>query len=199
MTTRYSPLQLKPLDDFVPYCKPVQELPDHVINDSPAVLAMTDFRQVTAITIEPGVSVDWALQHMKKQGVRLLLVTDGSGKVLGVITSTDVQGEKPMRVRNELGRRHADITVREVMTPHQHLEFISMDDVLHATVGQVVATLRRVGRRHALVIEKDKVTGQQAIRGVFSFTQISRQLGKSLGDIVEVATTFAEMEMVLNS
>jgi hypothetical protein len=41
------------------------------------------------------------------------------------------------------------------MTPASRLEVISMDDVLHAHVGHVVATLKATGRRHAAVVDED--------------------------------------------
>lgn len=199
MAAHYNPIPMNTLTSPVGYFAPRQDLPDKVINDSPAVLAMTDFRQTSAVTVEPGVSIEWALQRMKDYGVRLLLVTNAGQEVQGLITSTDIQGEKPMRLGNEYGRRHEEIMVRDIMTPYEQLDVISMEDVLKAKVGEVVETMRRVGRRHALVLDMDKRTGVPAIRGLFSLTQISRQLGQPMEDVVEVATTFMDMEMALNS
>ena len=198
MTFRFNPVPMAPLNSMVGFFRPRQELPDKVAQHSPAILAMTDFRQVPAITVEPGVSIEWALQRMKDCGVRMLLVTNPNHQVLGLITTTDIQGEKPMRVGNEYSRRYAEITVREVMTPYEQLDVIAMEDVLKASVGEVVATMRRVGRRHALVLDFDRYNQCSAIRGLFSLSQICRQLGLPMEDLVEVATTFAEMEVALN-
>ena len=198
MTFRYNPVPMAPLTDMVGFFRPRQELPDKVAEHSPAILAMTDFRQVSAITVEPGVSIEWALQRMKECGVRMLLVTTPRHEVMGLITSTDIQGEKPMRLGNEYSRRFSEITVREVMTPYEQLDVMAMDDVLKANIGEVAATLRRVGRRHALVLDFDRHTQRDAIRGLFSLSQINRQLGRPAEDVLEVATTFAEMEIALN-
>ena len=55
---------------------------------------------------------------------------------------------------------------------------LQLEKVLPASVGDIVATLQNVGRRHALVIDNDVRTGQDSIRGIFSATQISKQLNR---------------------
>jgi len=72
-----------------------------------------------------------------------------------------------------------------------------MVDVENARVGDIVETMKRVGRQHALVIDltEDK---QQVVRGLFSTKQISRQLGINI-DPTEVAKTFAELEAALTA
>ena len=194
----FNPLPLTPLKGMVSFFRPRQELPDRVVLHSPAILVMTDFRQVSAVTVEPGVSIEWALQRMKKCGVRMLLVCNSHHDVSGLITTTDIQGDKPMRLGREYGRPYAEITVREVMTSYDQLEVINMDEVFKATVGDVVDTMRRIGRHHLLVLDLERHIQRQAIRGLFSLAQICRQLDRPMEDIVEVATTFAEMEMALN-
>ena len=199
MASQFNPVPITPLDSLVGYFRPRQELPDRVALHSPAILAMTDLRQVPAITVEPGVSIDWALQRMKGCGVRMLLVTNPEHRVLGLITAKDIQGEKPMCLLGSQGnRRYAEITVREIMTPHVQLKVMIMKDVLMATVGEIVDTLRRVGRDHMLVLDYDRASQSNAIRGLFSLSQICRQLGQPMEDMVEVATTFADMEIALN-
>jgi len=81
------------------------------------------------------------------------------------------------------------------MTPQARLEGFGFDEVSRARVGHVVESLKRAGRQHALVLEVD---GQrrQFVRGVFSATQIARQLGVQI-QTTEVAHTFAEIEAML--
>jgi hypothetical protein len=59
----------------------------------------------------------------------------------------------------------------------------------------VLATLKAAGRQHAMVVEEN-ANAQQAIRGIFSATQIARQLGVQI-QITEIARTFAEIEAAL--
>lgn len=197
MDKHYMPLNLHSLSGRLDFFRPSQELPGRLSLDSPAILTMTDLRLVAALTVEPNVSIEWALTRMREGGVRLLLVVNHGGEVTGLVTSTDIQGEKPLRLQRELNLRHHEIRVRDIMIPRDKLEFIFMDDVLKSSVGNVLETLRRSGRRHALVYDRDRRTGMSGIRGIFSATRLSRQLG-IVFEPVEVAQTFAEVEIALN-
>jgi len=190
-------LTLHALTELVGYFEPSQELPAKVKEQSPAILVMTDLRQQSAVTVEPNVSIDWALQRMKTAGVRLLFVVNSDKLVLGLITATDIQGEKPLLFHQELRLRYEEIMVRDIMTPTTLLEVMLMEDVLRASVADIVTTLRTAGRRHALVLDENPRTGLPAIRGIFSVSQISKQLDQLI-DTTEVANTFAEVEVVLN-
>lgn len=158
---------------------------------------MTDFNRVAAVTIEPGAALDDANRKMIESGIRLLLVVENSDIVLGIITASDILGEKPMQIVQERGVRHSEITVRDIMTPHEMLEVIQMRDVLDASVGQVIATLRRARRQHAMVVEPNEGDSCQAVRGLFSTSRIARQLGVPV-HVGDVARTFAEIETLLN-
>src|SRR5258708_7076296 len=59
-------------------------------------------------------------------------------------------------------------------------------------VGHIVATLKAVGRKHLMVSEE----GGRRIRGLFSASQVARQLGMEL-QTFEVARTFADIEAAL--
>ena len=161
--------------------------------DSPALEVMTDLARIPPATVESGDSFDQANQAMILRGVRLLLVTEKGGRVAGVVTARDLLGEKPVRVANARGVRRDELEVRDVMTPLDQMEAMDMADVLAARVGHVIATLEQCGRQHAIVFEKDAADGRQTLRGIFSASQIARQLGVDL-TTHEVARTFAEIE-----
>ena len=186
------------LPGLVSFFEPSQELPAQVKEDSPAILVMTDLRYQIAVTVEPNVSIDWALQRMKSAGVRLLFVVNSDQQVLGLITATDIQGEKPLQFHQELHLRYEEIMVRDIMTPQVRLDVLNIEDVMRASVGDIVTTLRSIGRRHALVLDEDPRFDRPAIRGIFSVSQISKQLNQSI-ETTEVAQTFAEVEAALNS
>lgn len=162
--------------------------------DSPAIDLMTDFTVVTPATIEAGATVDDANQFMIRRAVRSLLVTDSGGRVLGIITANDVLGERPVTVALERKITHAEVLVRDVMTPAERLEALRYEDVESARVGHVVATLARAGRRHTLVIESGPAGN--TVRGIFSITHIAAALGIAL-EAPAIASTFAEVEAAL--
>jgi len=198
LMTQPATLPLHRLPGPVGCFEPRQEFTAQVSDSSPALLVMTDLRQQVAFSIEPNASVDRALQRMKTVGVRLLFVVNPEKDVVGLITSTDILGEKPLKFRQELQLRHDEVMVRDIMTPQAQLEALNMGDVLRASVGDIVATLRSVGRRHALVLDEDPGNGRPAIRGIFSASQIGKQLGYVI-ETPEIANTFAQVEVALNN
>ena len=183
------------LQPAVGYAQPTQVIPDKVTLEDAAVNVMTDLKHVTAVIILAGDTVDEAHRRMIQRGVRLLLVVDQNRQVAGIITATDIFGEKPVQVATERGLRRGEVVVQDVMIPQEQLEVLDMGDVRAAKVGHVVATLKKAGRQHAVVVEHD-AKGRQAVRGLFSATQIARQLGVSI-QTSEVARTFSEIEAML--
>ena len=160
------------------------ELPRLVHLDSPALDVMTDFRVVHPVTTAPYVTIDEALETMKVKGVRLLLVTDDTDAVVGIITAKDIQGEKPIKLAQESRITHSDIKVEAIMTPQSQIEVLNLLSVRNVQVGTIVATLQALARQHALVVEVDPETKAQTVRGVFSTSQISKQLGVDAAELV---------------
>jgi CBS domain-containing protein len=187
----YSALKPQPLSQGARVAAP--EGPERVTLDDPAFAVMTDLRNVPAATTTPGESIGRAHQQMIQRGVRLLFVIDGAGALDGVITATDLLGEKPMRFIQSRGVSHTDITVADIMTPASMLEALPMQDVAQMRVGHIVATHKAVRRQHIMVAED----GGRRVRGLFSAAQVARQLGLEL-QTMEVAQTFADVEAALS-
>lgn len=166
-----------------------------VTASSPAIEVMTDLRRIPAATIGHDLSLAEANHSMILRGVRLLFVTDPARRVVGVVTSNDLLGEKPTRVASERLMRHEELTVRDIMVAAEELDAVSLSDVLRSEVGHVVSTLKACGRQHALVMEEGS-DGQLSLRGIFSASQIARQMGIPL-QTTEVARTFAEIEAAI--
>jgi len=177
------------------YAQPSQAVPDRVALDDAAVSVMTDLTRVTAVIILPGDTVDEAHRRMIQRGVRLLLVVDQDRKLVGLVTASDLLGERPVLAASERGMRREELMVRDIMTPQERLEVLDMADMRAAKVGHIVATLKKAGRQHAVVVERD-TGGRQLVRGLFSVTQIARQLGVVI-QTSEVARTFSEIESTL--
>lgn len=167
--------------------------PTFVKVNSPAIEVMTDLARIPPATVAPQDTLHDANQHMLLRGVRLLLVVEENGRISGVVTARDLLGEKPVRLAQARGARREELAVRDVMTPLENMEAIQMNDVMRAEVGHIVATLEACGRQHTFVVEGNKETGKQTLRGIFSASQIARQLGVEL-TTHEVARTFAEIE-----
>ncbi len=195
MLRNYQPLPFAVLPSGIGYAQPTQTALERVQLDSPATDVMTDLTRVVGVIVLAGDTVDEAYRRMIQRGVRLLLVVDQDRKVLGVITANDVWGEKPVQVAVQQSLHRDDVLVRNVMTPCANLQVIDMEQVSRAEVGHIVATLKHAGRQHTLVVERDAKGGLR-LRGIFSTTQIVRQLGINIHSS-NVANTFAELEAQL--
>ena len=186
----YSPLKLSLLPAGSRVAEP--QPPERVTLDDPAFAVMTDLREVSAVTTRPDESMHDAHALMLQRRVRLLFVLEAGGVIAGVITATDLLGEKPMRFMQGRGVAHREITVADIMTPASMLEAMSVQDVAQMRVGHIVATLKAVHRQHLMVAEE----GGTRVRGLFSASQLARQLGMQLTTF-EVASTFADIEAAL--
>jgi CBS-domain-containing membrane protein len=171
-------------------------VPSSVDLDSPAVESMTDLVHTKAATIDPSTSLYEAEQHMIHQGVRLLFVVTKFPCVDGVITSYDLQGDKPLQLITQRRLLHADLRVSDLMTPLSELDTIGLDTLAKASVGQVMSTFAKTGHLHLLVLEGPSAASPSRIRGLISKSQFQRQLGWAV-EATEIAHTFTELSIAL--
>ncbi len=164
--------------------------------DSPALAVMTDLTLVKAATTAPATTLVQAEQLMIYLGVRMLFVVSAMPAIEGLITTTDLRGDKPMRVVADRHLHYDELTVGDVMTPLATLDAVDHARMKTARVGQLVATLQRFGRNHLLVVEAATATTPRRVRGVVSRSQIERQLGQAI-DVTPIASSFSEIERAL--
>ena len=199
MPKPYHALVLHALHPQTSFHRYHQGLPEYVGLDNPAIDVMTDLTRVKAVTIAPSTLIDTALQKMIHAEVRLLLVVDTPNVLLGLITARDIMGEKPVNYAAKVRVSHETILVDHIMTPAVNIQVLRITDILNATVGDIIVTLKEANRQHALVVETTSSAGSgnnEIVRGIFSLTQIGKQLG------VEIQTTerlqsFAELGALL--
>ena len=192
MAKKHAPLFHITLRGSVPCHTPAGREP-LVQEDDPASTVMTDFRQVVPVTIEPYYTIDRARKKMKVAGVRLLLVPEEDDKIIGLITATDILGERPVKLIEETRISRENIRVDMIMTPVEQIEALRMMTVRHASVGQIVDTMQALRRQHLLVVESGQGSERLKIRGLFSASQISRLLGRDITDPEYAAESLAEI------
>jgi len=157
-------------------------LPQRTVRDGraighadPAVLAITDFTHEAPITVDEDRQIDAALEDMVRFGVRALLVVRDR-RIVGLITSYDIQGERPLQfLQNSNYEHHRDVRVGHIMTPWNDLLAIDWKDVQAARAGDLLDTLRRVGRSHLLVVERPSAS-RSVVRGLASRSRLERQV-----------------------
>lgn len=145
----------------------------------PAVHVVTDFVWEQPVTVPEELSIEAALREMILAGVRALLVVRDE-VVIGLITSYDIQGERPLQFLAESGyRRHDEIEVGHIMTPWEQVPTLDWQVLGRARVADLAAFFRRTAATHVVIVEPAD-QGRSGVRGLISRTRLERQLGHSI-------------------
>jgi CBS domain-containing protein len=145
----------------------------------PAVHVVTDFAWEPPVTAPEGLSIDDALREMIRAGVRALLVVQDE-LVSGLITSYDIQGERPLQFLRQSGyRRHDEIEVGHIMTPWARVPTLDWRALGHARVADLAAFFKSTAVSHLMMVEYSD-QGRSAVRGLISRSRLERQLGHSI-------------------
>ncbi|MBD2857503.1 CBS domain-containing protein [Spongiibacter sp. KMU-158] len=163
--------------------------------DSPASSLMVDFRKAQAVTASTSMTTNAALELMKANKIRALMVVDNQSRFAGVVSAMDLMSRKPMAYANEAGIPLTEVQVKNIMEPKSHLKAISRADVERASLGDIVPVLQAVRGQHLLVVEGAGDLAQ--ICGLFSASDFLRALGIKI-DFSKVADTFMDLERIIN-
>ena len=161
------------------------EIDEQLSLESPAQQIFTDFTHHHPIVIEGDLSVEQAGALMQRSHVKLTLVVDAHDQFLGVLSFSDLNGERYQHLFGQ-GTAKEDITVTDVMIPSAELHAVLYEDINNSSIGCVVDTLKQEHRQHFLVMDK-----QPKIRGVFSASDIARRLHVPID--ISQAPTFADI------
>ena len=160
----------------------------------PATCQLTDLRHAPCVTADHLDGVGPTLHVMLRVHVRMAFVTGVGGSLLGLVTSDDLQGERPLQRAMADHVRHQDLTLEQLMTPTAQWQVVDAREVEHARVGHVVSTMRAHGLRYLLVV--DRSGGEPVVCGVFSARRLEMALGIELGTDLQ-SRSFAELEAAL--
>jgi CBS domain containing-hemolysin-like protein len=138
---------------------------------SSALAFFTDFTLTEPLVIESSLSAVDTMQLMKKSHVRLKLVLDENGDLLGIVSADDLLERKIVQKLGK-GDIRQDLSVTDFMAPTDKLRVLEYSDVKKSNIAQVIQTLKNSGQQHCLVVDSDAAL----IRGLFSVSDISRKL-----------------------
>jgi CBS-domain-containing membrane protein len=97
--------------------------------------------------------------------------------IVGVITSYDIQGERPMQfLQSSNYTHHRDIRVADVMTSWQNLLALSWEDIQSMRAGDLLRVFIDTGLTHILVVEHDRRQATVVVRALVSRARLERQL-----------------------
>ncbi len=193
MLNTYRNIVVKNLSEHCGLSSPKSKLVELNIN-SEAEKLMVDFTKTAATTANESITVNAALELMRANRIRALMLIGYNGEFSGVITAMDLMGSKPMVYANEAGISCVDVLVKNIMLPKIKLKAISRKDVEKSTIGDVMQTLSAHRQQHMLVIEGED--DEMLISGLFSASDFKRALGVTLD--ITVAHSFSDLERVIN-
>ena len=156
--------------------------------DDPASEVFTDFEKQMPLMLEQSTTVDEARELMKKSHEKLKLVIDSQESFRGIISLSDLLSHKVMSATEKTGLPRRDLSVAHVMTPRSVLHAIDTSDFANARVGDVLATMKKYGDQHVLVVDMQ----QRCIRGIVSADEIARRM-RIPNDISERANSFSDI------
>jgi hypothetical protein len=160
-----------------------------------AISVMTDHRLEKAPICSIKTSLEAASKKMANEKTNMLLIENTDGQVVGLISSADITGEKPIQYINETKKKRDEIKVGHLMTSIESMPALNIQDVLQAKIGDVLHTLNEIGSEYILVTTKDG--DETCIRGIFSARSISRSLNIFFSPS-PAAKTFVEYSRALS-
>jgi aromatic ring-opening dioxygenase catalytic subunit (LigB family) len=96
-------------------------------------------------------------------------------------------GGDPVRLAEDNQLDHSEITVAMLMQPQRDIKVLELQHLRDARVGHIVATLHDLEEKYVLVVDHDIVCG------LFSSSQVSRQLGRNILEEEMPAHSLAEI------
>lgn len=199
MLKSYHPLATLALAPTSKHAHP-PHLPEVIHLSDTAMHVMVDFKYTPPVIVSPDASIDKALAELKAHHLPVLLVVDDAHSVVGIITSEDILGEKPVKLIQEGRIRRSEIPVSMVMTPQEEIAAFDIEHLRHAKVGNIIATLHLLKQPTILVIKFDEEHHHnQVVRGLFSASLISKQLGENITHAISEAQSLAELQHELDT
>ena len=189
---KYESLPVFKLTENNTYSHP-HERPELVYCDDPASEIMIDFEHVKPLITSPRSSIDEANVDLQSSRTHVMLVVDVD-KVVGIVSSEDVLGEKPMQIIQERRVKRSEISVRAVMTPVEALIAINMEDLKHAKVGHILNTLAENKKHYALIVEINPESNEQIVHGLVYIYDVLKRLDKDLPSELREAKSLLELQ-----
>ncbi|MGO3421918.1 MAG: CBS domain-containing protein [Pseudoalteromonas distincta] len=154
---------------------------------SPALKMVNNFTQKTPIRAEHGTTITDALKQVSAQQSDFVLVTDEHQKLIGLVSSADLQSSKITIIAERLNMQRSEVSLRDIMTPVSRLTGVSMQSLSYACIGDALQTMEHQGTMFLLV-----TTASNEICGLISARQIAKTLHIPL-HISPIAHSFSEV------
>jgi signal-transduction protein with cAMP-binding, CBS, and nucleotidyltransferase domain len=112
---------------------------------SPALKMVNNFTQKTPVRAQHETTITDALKQTSSQQSDFVLVMDDDHKLIGIVSSADLQSAKITIIAQRLNTPRNEVSLRHVMTPINQLMGVSMQSLSYACVGDALQTMEHQG------------------------------------------------------
>lgn len=194
MLENYKTIKFSKLDTQPQSIMPDRGYKELTLDDS-AISVMNDHRLEKAPICNTKTSLENATKKMANEKTSMLFVDNSEGQIVGLISSADISGEKPIQYINETKKKRDEIKVGHLMNNIEVMPVLDIQDVLQAKIGDVLHTLDDIGSEYILVTSQE--AGETTIRGIFCARNIARSLNIFFSPS-PAAKTFADYSRALS-
>lgn len=156
------------------------EITHEITLNSSALEIFTDFKIVKPLLVQSTASALEAEKLMQHAHVRLKMVVDSNNHFAGIISLDDLHSQEVMK-KVVAGYSREDLTIADFMTPKDKLKTFEYSDIEHATISDIIETLKLAGQQHCLVVEREA----HRVRGVISASDIARKLKLPINIVID--------------
>lgn len=154
---------------------------------SPALKMVNNFTQTTPIRAQHETTITEALKQVSAKQSDFVLVTDEHQKLIGLVSSADLQSSKITIIAERLNTPRGEVSLRDIMTPISKIMGVSMQSLSYACIGDALQTMEHQGTMFLLV-----TTANNEICGLISARQIAKTLHIPI-NISPIAHSFSEV------
>jgi len=151
MSIDYESLSITILPVATKLSIPEQSCQDITLDDK-ATKVMTDLKCICGISIAAGDGISDAEYKMKTHQVRMLFVIDHNENVIGLLTYSDLSGQRILDSESELSIPATEMCILDIMTGIDTIDVLDYELIKTAKVGNIVQTLKQLNRQHILVL-----------------------------------------------
>ncbi len=160
--------------------------------ESPALLFLIDFSKHPVFTIDSTLTAIEARDYMTKFHIQVEVVINKNNEFLGIV-SNDELIERRIVQRVSEGVKRNEIEVTDFMKPKIRIKALAINELINATIADVINALRKNGESYCLAIDHNS----NKIRGLFSAKEIAKMLNMTI-DLPQIAPSFSSLMSHIN-
>lgn len=167
---KLNPIAITRLDELTPLFNH-----DDIDLQSPAALAITDFKYAPPLMIESSTLAQQAVYMLDHAHVEATLVVDSRDLFLGIISRDQLSLQNQLS-KAATGIPLEDLNAGHLMIPATQLKTLSFEEISNSKIADLVQTLSQQGIQYCVIIDSDRT----AIRGLASVDAIAKKLNTTI-------------------